>query len=184
MFKISRISPSDLDNRQVAIGILKSVPGSTRLIPLLADLRLVQLSEAHTFLLLAQLLPPLVLFRRTKPYLPSIRSSREYRIHQAKTSTPLFRIDHIQPQRRRDLRSDRSNWFLANCTSRFPHPLVQFSSLLDNWYSYRSSTSSSHPTIAPTSTSILIRRCRIVPSHDRIYLWFIRTCDVGLKYSL
>jgi len=29
------------------------------------------------------------------------------------------------------------------------------------------------------STSIPIRRCRTAPSHDCIYLWFIRTCDAG-----
>ena len=30
--------------------------------------------------------------------MPSVRSSREHRVLQTKTSTRLFRVDHMQPQ--------------------------------------------------------------------------------------
>jgi len=180
---------SDLDNRRVA--------GSTRLLLLLADLRLVQLvigvlvtelslcssspagphspriqpdrpSYIRALLLLALFLPPLVRFWHT---LSSFQRP-EHRRLQAKISVP-HRSYSTSTQERFMFRLNR---FKANCTSRCAHPVVQFSSLLDNRYFYRSSTSS-HPTIAPTSTSIPIRRCGIVPSHDRIYLWY-QDCKV------
>ena len=133
-------------------------------------------SYIRALLLLALFLPPLVRFWHT---LSSFQRP-EHRRLQAKISVP-HRSYSTSTQERFMFRLNR---FKANCTSRCAHPVVQFSSLLDNRYFYRSSTSSPHPTIAPTSTSIPIHRCGIVPSHDRIYLWFIRTCDVGLIYPI
>jgi len=152
----------DLDNRRVA--------GSTRLILPLADLRLVQLvlgvlvtelslcsslpagphsprtqpdwpSYIRALLLLALLLPPLVRFG-----IPSVRSSPEHRSLQAKTSTPLFRVDAYA--------SSTQKWSMVR----------SLESVLGQSYVYI--CSSSHPVLISRYSVFLSLIYLLLPSHN------------------